>query len=911
MGRTRWWRSIAAQVWGMVLACVVLVTGLIVVNTRAELAHERSQVSEALHRRGSTSAQTMIGTLRPGGVLEQALTNLAAQPSVAGGGRGCAATLDPLQQAASIGYIAVVDGSGRVRCSAGLKGVAASSQLFAAQPLVRAAVATGARTTDGPFRDPYSGALSMFAAAPVPGHPQTSLLYVFGTQRALAPEDKDRSVTSVVVDTRTMTVLMRYPELPDAVGSRLTGTSLARAAEDLHHITTATGLDDVRRLYRSVQLPGTPYRLVVGESEQKAYAAVRSSLRRSALIGIGLVLVVGLLGLLLQRRIARPARTLRAAIGALADDPEAAPAPTTGPVELAAVAHAFNTTAAARRRADGLSRAILEHASDHLLVMDGTGTLSFVAPIAQRTMGVTAGTKAMDLCELLHPEDREHVLRVTRTWLEDSTDDLQLEARIFDVHGVLHHLDVQGQDLRVDHNVGGVVLTCRDVTERKRFEQHLAHQAKHDPLTDLPNRAAVFERLHEELSEPGGLPVGVLFVDLDRFKLVNDSHGHAIGDKVLVALSRKLTEVVRPGDLVGRFGGDEFVLVAPAIGTEAAAHELARRVRTALDAPLLVGQRELFVSGSVGIALGLTGDAPETVLRNADTAMYRAKALGRNCVALFDAEMRAEAQRLLRTESDLHRALERDQLALVFQPVLSLGDDSVLGAEALVRWHHPERGLVPPSDFIPVAEETGLVVPIGEWVLREACAWAALTAERVKRPVRVSVNVSPRQLTQPRFVGLVDEVLLSSGLAAHLLCLEVTETVLVQDADTAACTLTALHDRGVRVSIDDFGTGWSSLTYLQQFPVDEIKLDRSYVSRVDVDATAATIVGSLVGMAHSMGLSVTAEGVETAEQAAFLRSIRCDSAQGYLFARPLPGPEVEAFVRSARLAVTTGAGAPL
>jgi diguanylate cyclase (GGDEF)-like protein len=450
---------------------------------------------------------------------------------------------------------------------------------------------------------------------------------------------------------------------------------------------------------------------------------------------------------------------------------------------------------------------------------------------------------------------------------------------------------------RIEMLIG--VQPSPEVAERQAFEDLVVQQARHDPLTGLANRAAVLDRVARDLSDADAGPVCVFFIDLDRFKLVNDSHGHAVGDQVLVALAGKLRALVPAADLVGRFGDDEFVVVTDGVATAAEAEALAARLRSTLEEPLLVGRRELFVSGSVGIAIADLGDLPETVLRNADTAMNRAKARGRNCSAFFDAPMRAEALRLLRTESDLHRAIERDQLALHFQPILSLSDDRVVGVEALVRWNHPYRGMVAPDDFIPVAEETGLVVPIGAWVLEAACEWAARAATGSSHPLRVSVNVSPLQLAQPDFVELVDAVLSKTGLDASLLCLEVTESVLVQDAHVAERTLNALRERGLRVSIDDFGTGWSSLTYLQQFPVDEIKLDRSYVSKVGDDRTSAAIVGALVGMAHTLGMTVTAEGVETEEQMRFLQAHDCDRVQGYLVARPLPGEQVLELLKGA------------
>jgi len=891
-----WWTSITTQVWVLVLMCAVLLSGLIVLNTKADVGRERKIVNDELERQGEDQIANMMTSL--GAANESwgdSIKQITSQPALVSLGPNCGAPVDQMQRLfGSYGTILVVDAKGVVRCAGGQYASRAGSALYAGEPSVLAAIAAGKQSTVGPVRDPITGVLSISMVIPLQSREKAALLYSFGTQASLAPEGRDTDLAYAAFDSRDGTILMHYPAIDGVVGQKIADTDLAGAVSPGKDLASATGPDGVRRLYRTMQVTGTPYRLIVGEDAGKAFAAARDSLVRNVLIGLALLVAVALMGFLLQRRVARPARALRSAILALGSDPNAPPAPTDGPVELAEVAQAFNTTVAARRRADGLSRAIVEHASDLLLVLGADGTVSYLGPTARRLLGVLEGATATSLLELVHPDDRDGLAARVAEWLADGGIDLSLELRVEDTVGGFHHLDAHVQDLRHDPDIRGVAIAARDVTERMRFEEHLAHQARHDALTGLYNRAAVLERLGTCLDLEDGESVYVLFVDLDRFKLVNDSHGHAVGDLVLIALADKLSDMLGLGDMLGRFGGDEFVLVARSPRTLDEARALAQQARAALSEPLTIAGREMFISGSIGIALATPGDSPEVVLRNADTAMYRAKANGRNCAALFDEQMRAEAQRLRRTENDLHRALERGQMRVHYQPVVDMTGGGVVGAEALVRWEHPERGLISPADFIPVAEETGLIVPLGAWVLEQACSWAA---SQSNDSLRVSVNVSARQLAQPDVVQMVRSVLQQTGLAPDRLTLEVTESLLVKDAEQSADTLQALKDFGVRISIDDFGTGWSSLTYLQQFPVDEIKLDRSYVSKVDGDAASAAIVGALIGMAHTLELTVTAEGVETPAQAEFLQQQDCDTAQGYLFARPLPEDQLSLFLR--------------
>jgi diguanylate cyclase (GGDEF)-like protein/PAS domain S-box-containing protein len=793
-----------------------------------------------------------------------------------------------LQQLVTAGYVMVVDARGTVRCATGRHAGWVGRPAFAGAGLVRDAIVERRKATRGPFSDPVLGRRALFTSFPLPGGGELSLILGFDPQQTLVLPTRVAGMSTVLVDARTGEAIAQFPARPTSAGALVVANPLATAKEPGGAAVEATGADKVRRLYTAAEVSGTPYRVLMGLPTDVAFAPVRATLLRNGLVGGALVLVVAVLGFVLQRRVAQPALALRRAILELGRDPSAAPAPVRGPAEFASVARAFNETTVARRRSDGLTGALVQNATDLLLVIDPSGELTFVAPAAARMLGARVGDRPLTLARLIHPADRERLLRTTREWLASPVRELHVELRVRDVAGDVHHLDVHAQDLRDDEHIAGIVLAARDDTRRRHAEEILAFQATHDSLTGLPNRASLLERLEDCLGPKARQDVAVLFLDLDRFKLVNDSHGHAVGDEVLVALASRLERLVAPGDVLGRMGGDEFVLLARSAGTRTQALELAQRVRRELDEPVQAVGKELYLSGSVGITLAQPGASAAAVLREADTAMYRAKAAGRNCALLFDDEMRQQATLQLKTEVDLHHALQRQEMSLHFQPVVDLAGGAVVGVEALMRWQHPDRGMVSPAEFIPIAEESGLVVPLGRWALEEACRWAAAQPD----PVRVSVNMSPRQLVEPDVVEQVLAVLADTGLPAHLLCLEITETALMHDAATSGRTLSALHDRGVQVSIDDFGTGWGSITYLQQFPVDEIKIDRSFVSRVAHDPPCAAIVAALIQMAHSMGLTVVAEGVETPGQAQFLLAQGCDRVQGYLFSKPLPAAEV-------------------
>jgi diguanylate cyclase (GGDEF)-like protein len=441
-------------------------------------------------------------------------------------------------------------------------------------------------------------------------------------------------------------------------------------------------------------------------------------------------------------------------------------------------------------------------------------------------------------------------------------------------------------------------------TERSRSEADIRHQALHDPLTGLPNRTLFVDRLAVALAQARRREawIAVLFLDIDNFKLVNDSLGHGTGDDLLLQLSARLDESLRAGDTMARFGGDEFVIICSDIDGAGEAIGIAERTTAVLQRPFVLGEVEHRVSASIGIALSKGADRDaEDLIREADAAMYRAKERGRGGYEIYDEAMRARATARLRTENQLAHAIEYDELRLAYQPIVALDGGETVGVEALVRWEHPERGTVAPLDFIPIAEDTGLIVPIGEWVLREACRQA--TEWRRSRPdapaLWMSVNLSARQIAQPNLAQVVADVLRESGLDPGDLHLELTESSLMEDPEAALATMNALTDLGVKLVLDDFGTGYSSLAYVQRFPIAVLKVDRSFVANLGEESSEAAIVSAVVNMAHGLQVDVVAEGVETPTQAAALQALGCRYAQGYLYGRPMPAAELRPLLAAA------------
>jgi diguanylate cyclase (GGDEF)-like protein/PAS domain S-box-containing protein len=537
-------------------------------------------------------------------------------------------------------------------------------------------------------------------------------------------------------------------------------------------------------------------------------------------------------------------------------------------------------TERALRELEQRFHAVVDTAMDAVVTVDANGTIETFNPAAERLFG--------------HPAT-EAVGRHVDTLLSGPhTDEVgsHFEHVGRHKHGPTFPIEVSRSVARVgDRQI--FTWIARDIRERKAFEAHLAEQALRDPLTGVANRTLLVDRIASTQSRASRRPASaaLLFLDLDRFKAINDRYGHSAGDEVLRVVAKRLTALVRPADTIARLGGDEFVVLCEDIDGVAGAELIATRIAVAMQSPVLVSGADVVVSVSIGIAVidDATLDA-ETLLRDADAAMYRAKERGRDRFEIFDHEMRAQAFARVQVEHALQGALERDQLRLHYQPQRSLTTGELVGFEALLRWEHPQRGLLPPAEFLPIADETGLIVPMGAWAIAEATREATRFTQD-EAPITMWVNLSARQLVHVDLVANVAAAVRDAG--PHVtLGIEITEDALMSDPGTAIAATRRLRDLGVRLAIDDFGTGYSSLHYVKLFPVDTLKIDRSFVQDVAGDPQDAAIISAIVGLSRALGLEVIAEGVEGGDQASALRELGCDVAQGYHYGRPLTGADV-------------------
>jgi len=549
---------------------------------------------------------------------------------------------------------------------------------------------------------------------------------------------------------------------------------------------------------------------------------------------------------------------------------------------------------------------ILEHSSNEIYIFDAQ-TLRFV----QVSEGALAnlGYRMDELLDLTPIDIKPGMTREQfATIIQPLRDNEQNMVAFETVHrrkdGSLYPVEVRLQLSRTESPPVFVAI-IQDITARKHAEARLVYLANYDTLTDLPNRVLLGQRLGKaiEEAEHNERLVAVLFIDLDRFKIINDTLGHDSGDELLKLVARRLSEAVRPGDTVARYGGDEFVIVLANVAHIDDVTKVVHKVLGRLSPAITIGGRELFVTPSIGITLFPFDDrTSDELLRNADSAMFDAKEQGGNTFRFYTAEMNARTERRLTLETGLRHALERGEFLLHYQPQVDLVSGEIVGAEALIRWQHPDWGLVSPAEFIPLAEETGLILPIGEWVLAEACMQARRWRDAGHAELRIAVNLSGRQLAQKNLVEIVGATLTRCNVVRGMLELEITESLLMQDLERIAGTLEALVALGVTVSMDDFGTGYSSLSYLKRLPIDVLKIDQSFVRDISSDPDDAAIVQAIIAMAHSLGIKVIAEGVETAEQLAFLLQHRCDGMQGYYFSRPVPPEQFAELLRRKRRA---------
>ncbi|MBD1839294.1 EAL domain-containing protein [Coleofasciculus sp. FACHB-501] len=576
---------------------------------------------------------------------------------------------------------------------------------------------------------------------------------------------------------------------------------------------------------------------------------------------------------------------------------------------------------AASQESEQRFRALIENATDIIIIVNASGQVTYVSPSVNRILGYAPdGLIGKNALTFIHPEDVLLVKQRLKNSIQNPNVTQRLgEYRVQHRNGSWGIFEAVTTNLLNDPAVQGIVVNCHDITERKQAEEQLRHHAFYDSLCGLPNRTLFLERLASQIKHSQRYKdslFAVLFLDLDRFEMVKYSLGHLVSDQLLIATARKLMTCLRPTDTLARIGTDEFAILLEDIHDVSDAIRVVEQIQGELNSPFNLDGREVFTTTSIGIAFAGKGQEgwepvrkasapmplcpsapshnnllprPQDLLRAADTAMYHARLEGKGRYVVFHRAMHTLAVAHLQLETDLRRAIIATEFQLYYQPIVELATGKIKAFEALVRWNHPTRGMVPPSEFIPVAEDTGLIIPLGTWVLNEACRQLKVWQQQYSttQGLAISVNLSGKQFSQPNLIEQIDRILRKTGLDGHYLKLEITESCLLENAEAAAILLWQLRDRNIQLSIDDFGTGYSSLNYLHRFPVNTLKIDRSFVNRMGAGGKDAEIVKAIVALAHNLGMSVTAEGIETAQQLAQLKALQCERGQGYFFSKPV------------------------
>jgi len=561
------------------------------------------------------------------------------------------------------------------------------------------------------------------------------------------------------------------------------------------------------------------------------------------------------------------------------------------------------------RKSEEMYRLITENSSDLISIIDAEGKFKYVSPSHRSLLGYElADFEQHYMYEWIHEEDREHFNKAIQDQQVTGEASPLLELRVRTKHSDYYDMET-GINPIIDPSgiVSSLVLVMRNITERKRSERMIHHLAYHDTLTDLPNRRLFMDRLRKEIHQAKQLrlQLAIMFLDLDRFKNINDSLGHEAGDLILIEASQRISQCIRSNDMVARLGGDEFIVLLTNISSPEEVASISRRIQQSLQKPIDFKGKLFHISCSMGIALFPSdGREPKELMKRADMALYAVKDSGRNGISFFRLDMEERSLERILLENELKKAIQQGQFHLDYQPKLDIATGQLIGMEALVRWNHPELGRIPPNKFIPIAEETGLILPLGEWVLRHGCEQNKKWQDQGYLPLKLSVNLSVRQFYQSDLLVKIKEILQQTGLEPQWLELEVTESVFA-DLDNAAAILQKIRDLGIHTSIDDFGTGYSSFGYIQRLPIDTLKIDASFIRDIHQNKESHAIVKAILTIAQTLGLNVIAEGVENQEQLAVLSEDGCDQGQGFLFSKPLSGHDFEQYLSGVPAATYT------